>query len=71
MIKWYASNPALNNDAARRQYRCNPILKRLADRKTYAFNPDAKKRAASIRYMRHRSAILQGCRKQYYASVLC
>ena len=30
-----------------------------------------KKRTSRMRYLRHRSAILHGRRKQYYASVLC
>ena len=67
----YRSNPLPQKEAARRQYRSNPAPQKFAVKKRYASNPGAQKNAARVRYLRHRSAILLGRRKQYYASLLC
>ena len=64
----YTSNLAHKKEAARRRYRSNPAAKIFAVKD---YKRDANKRAAKMQYLRHRSAILLGCRRHYYASVLC
>ena len=54
-------------EASRRYYRSNPAAK------IFLIMPISQMqiRVARMRYLRHRSAILQGRRKQYYAAMLC
>ena len=65
----YASNPGPKKLAVSNRYASNPGPKKLADKARYASNPDPKKRAVMKGYSKHRFAVLQKRRSQYYTTI--
>ena len=65
----YASNPDPKKRAVKNRYASNPDPKKRAVKNRYASNPDPKKRAVMKGYRKHRFAVLQKRRSQYYTAI--
>ena len=65
----YASNPGPKRKAMQSWYHSNSALHKIAMKTTYASNPDPKKRAVKKGYRKHRFAVLQKRRSQYYTAI--
>ena len=65
----YASNPDPKKRAVNARYASNPDPKKRAVNARYASNPDPKKRAVMKGYRKHRFAVLQKRRSQYYTAI--